>query len=166
MAEALLRHRLSAAGIDAHVHSAGIARAGLPATEEGVEILSARGIDNTAHRSRRMTYEMIRDADLVIAMTRGHVREAALMCREAWPRTFTLKELVRRGEELGARAADQSLDEWLGKVGAGRKPSDLIGSHRDDDVADPYGMSAPAYERRHEELDDLVNRLASLIWRI
>ena len=164
MAEALLRHRLEAAGVDAHVHSAGLLLDDRPASAEGVAVMSARGIDTSAHRSRRMTREMLRDADLVIGMAREHVREAVLLVPEAWSRTYTLKELVRRGEDVGARADDQPLEEWLEKVNAGRTRADLLGSSADDDVADPIGQSQSVYDKTADELDALIERLVRLVW--
>jgi hypothetical protein len=97
-------------------------------------------------------------------MAREHVREAVLLHPDAWPRSFTLKELVRRGEEAGPRSADQPLVEWLDKVQAGRSRSDLLGVSVDDDVADPIGQRRPVYEKTADELDDLTRRLAALLW--
>jgi len=76
MAEALLRHRLSSVGIDARVSSAGLLRPGQPASAHGVDLLRARGLDMTAHRSQAMTRELLSSVDLVLAMAREHVREA------------------------------------------------------------------------------------------
>ena len=164
MAEALLRHRLQAIGVDAHVHSAGLLGDDRSASTDGVAVMAARGIDTSTHRSRRMTQQMVEDADLVIGMAREHVREAVLLIPDAWSRTFTLKELVRRGTEVGPRAPDQAIDEWLEKVAAGRTRADLLGSSDADDVADPIGQSRATYERTAAELEDLVDRAVALVW--
>lgn len=164
MAEALLRDELAAAGVDAHVHSAGLFDDdGRPASEEGVAVMAARGLDTSAHLSRRMTAEMLAQADLVIGMAREHVREAVLTSPDIWTRTYTLKELVRRGTDVGPRAAGQPLDEWLAKVHAGRTRSDLLGSSEADDVADPIGQPRAVYERTADELVALTTRLTSLV---
>jgi len=164
MAEALLREELAAAGVEAHVHSAGLFDDdGRPASEDGVAVMAARGIDTSRHLSRRMTSDMLRHADMVIGMAREHVREAVLMLPDVWARTFTLKELVRRGTDVGPRAAGQPLDEWLAKVHAGRTRSDLLGSSEADDVADPIGQPLAVYERTADELSSLTTRLASLV---
>ena len=64
---------LEAAGMS--VLSAGVsAAAGMPATEEAVDVLSARGIDITDHRSRLLTPEMIHDADVILTMTEAQRR--------------------------------------------------------------------------------------------
>lgn len=148
------------------VHSAGLAAEGRPITRESGALLARLGIASEAHRSRRMTADLLLGADLVLAMTREHVREAVLLCNQVWPRTFTLKELVRRGEQAGARAPDQPLDEWLEKVGAGRKPADLLGWSEDDDVADPIGLEFEDYENMVDDVARHVDRLAALVWGI
>jgi protein-tyrosine phosphatase len=164
MAEVLLRHRLGELGVDARVASAGLLRPGQPASQHGVDILRGRGLDLTAHRSQSMTRELLRSADLVLAMAREHVREAVVLDPSLWPRTFTLKELVRRGEASGPRRAGEPLGDWLDRVGQGRRISDLTGSSPDDDVADPYGGPRPAYERMVAEMDALIDRLVALIF--
>src|SRR5688500_13518527 len=164
MAEALLRARTTAAGLDVRVHSAGLLEGGSGASPDGVAVMGGRGLDTSTHRSRQVTEAMIDDADLVIGMARGHVREAVLLVPDAFPRIYTLKELVRRGEQAGGRAPGQPLDEWLNKLHAGRTHSDLLGSSPDDDVADPIGRPRAEYERTAAELDDLVTRLFALVW--
>jgi protein-tyrosine phosphatase len=164
MAEVLLRHRFAEIGADARVASAGLLRAGQPASEHGVDIVRARGIDLTTHRSQQMTRELLRGSDLVLAMAREHVREAVVLDPSLWPRTFTLKELVRRGELAGPRRGGEALADWLARVGQGRRVADLTGSSPDDDVADPIGQPRAAYERMVTELDGLIDRLVALIF--
>jgi protein-tyrosine phosphatase len=165
MAEAFLRHRLEEIGAEARVRSAGLLDDGRPAPREGIAVLGDLGFDTSEHRSRRMTADMIRGADLVLCMAREHLREAVLLERQAWPKAFTLKELVRRGEQTGPRASGQPFDEWLAKVHAGRTHHDLLGTSADDDVADPIGGSRDVYRRTATEIRDLVDRLVRLVWR-
>ncbi len=164
MAEVLLRHRLGELGVDARVASAGLLRPGQPASQHGVDILRGRGLDLTAHRSQAMSRELLRSSDLILAMAREHVREAVVLEPSLWPRTFTLKELVRRGEGSGPRRAGEALADWLARVGQGRRIADLTGSSPEDDVADPYGGPRPAYERMVAEMDSLIDRLVALVF--
>jgi protein-tyrosine-phosphatase len=83
---------------------------------------------------------------------------------EAWPRTFTLKELARRGAELGPRPPFESPGAWLARAHEGRDRPDLLGDSPLDDVADPYGGPSSAYEAAVTEIEDLVDRLVSLLW--
>jgi protein-tyrosine phosphatase len=164
MAEALLRRRLLDVGELPRVHSAGLRADGLDVSRGAVAALAPHGLDIGAHRSRLMTQEMLAEADLVVGMAREHVREAVVLHPDAWPRTFTLKELVRRGEQAGARSPGQSFEEWLEKVHAGRTRMDLLDAALDDDVADPIGMSNEFYERTAAEIGGLVDRLVALGW--
>ncbi len=164
MAEAFLRRRLADLGVEARVHSAGRLFDDQPASADGVAVLGAMGIDASAHRSRRLTPAMAHAADLVLCMAREHVRDVAVISAELWPRTFTIKELVRRGEQVGARSPNQPFDEWLAKVHAGRTTVDMLGTSSDDDVADPIGASRAVYRRTAAELDDLTARLVELGW--
>lgn len=162
MAEVLLQHQLDRSGVEARVHSAGEIRGGVPASPGSVRAMASRGLDLDDHRSRRMTAELVTGADLVVGMARRHLREAVLACPEAWPRTFTLKELVRRGEAAGPRAADESLAAWLERVVEGRRPADLLGDDLADDVVDPIGSADHVYEATAVELAELIDRLVEL----
>lgn len=163
MAEALMRRRLVDLGIEARVSSAGILYDGKPATPTGVEAMAARGLDTSGHTSRLLERDLL-EVDLILGMAREHVREAVMMRNDAFGRAFTLKELVRRGEVVGAREPEATLDAWLDVVSEGREPRLLLGSSRDDDVADPIGQGLKVYEKTAHELDDLVRRLIDLIW--
>jgi protein-tyrosine phosphatase len=163
MAEALLRDRLARRGVPANVHSAGLIEGGRPASAHGIDVLRRRGLDLTDHRSRTFTAEAIDAADLVIGMARLHVREAVVATPDAWRKSFTLKELVRRGEDIGPRAQGQPLEEWLLKAHAGRIPTDLLGESDDDDIFDPIGSTRQVYEATAAEIEDLVDRLVNLL---
>ena len=69
--EALLQKALREAGLARHysVRSAGVgALPGAPAARGMIEAARERGIDLTAHRARRLTPEMAREAEMVIAL--------------------------------------------------------------------------------------------------
>jgi protein-tyrosine phosphatase len=165
MVEGLLRHRLEAAAVSGvTVSSAGSLPAGHPATAEAVQVMAARGIDITDHESRLVTADLLEAADLVLAMTRGHVRDACVEVPAVFDRTFTLKELVRRGRAVGPRGADESFDDWLAELSRERRPEQFLGDSPDDDVADPVGLPYRVYKRTAKELDALVDDLARLVW--
>lgn len=163
MAEALLRARVDSFVPPVEIVSAGLLDAGHAASDATIQALAERDLDVTRHRSRRIDADLVSSAALVLGMERRHVQEAVLLAREAWPRSFALKELVRRGEERGPRG-DEPLAVWLARIHEGRTPEDLLGVDAADDVADPYGQSARVHRRTLAELDDLVARLARLIW--
>ena len=164
MAEALLRERLRSRGVDAHVSSAGLTFEGRAATDDAVRVARKRGLNISEHSSRMMNAEMVHRADLVIGMERLHAREAVVLGDSLMPRCFTLKELVRRGEAAGARRHDETIEAWLSRANAGRRPMELLGESPDDDVADPYLGSPKVYAGCLTELDDLTERLVNLMW--
>ena len=106
----------------------------------------------------------MQSADLVLGMEQAHVRYSVLLEPEAWFRSFTLKELVRRGSELGPRPPVESPGAWLARAHEGRDRPDMLGDSPLDDVADPYGGPSSAYEAALTEIGDLVDRLVSLRW--
>ena len=161
MAQAMLTRKLGAA---VQVDSAGLLELGLPPPPETVAAMAARGLDVARHRSRVITAGELRSADLVLAMAREHVRHAVVTEPSAWPRTFTLKELVRRGGQIGPRNPGEPLAGWLARVHAGREHSALLGDSPEDDVADPVGGPPQAHVLTAAELDRLLSQLAGLCW--
>jgi protein-tyrosine phosphatase len=163
MAEGLLRSYLSEAGVPASVGSAGLLPGGSPATDDACAVMSLRGIDIRRHRSRILNPAIARGTPLIIGMTRQHVREACVTYGAPIARTFTLKELVRRGEQVGPRGQGETVSAWLARVGVGRQTSDLLGNDPADDVADPVGRPREFYERTVLELEDLLSRFVRLL---
>lgn len=166
IAEVLLQHRLDQIGVKAEVSSAGELPGGVPAEGGSVRAVAAQGLDLSRHRSRAFTAKHLEQADLVVAMARRHVREATIANPGVWGRTFTLKELVRRGEACGPRRSDEPLDAWLAGVHRGRQTADLLGDDPIDDVEDPIGAADHVYEATANELTDLIDRLVDLAFPV
>jgi protein-tyrosine phosphatase len=166
MAEVLLRRRLEAAGVVGTVSSAGLLPGGAPATDHGVATMAARGLDLSGHVSREVERSLLAAADVIIGMTREHIREVAVLDDRALSRAFTLKELVAAGESVGPRRPDESLDRWLARCGVGRRHEVLLGVGHDDalDVADPVGHPREDYETAADEIDALLARLVAVAW--
>jgi protein-tyrosine phosphatase len=162
----VLEEVAAAGGLDepVAVSSAGLLDGGYPAPTEVVKAVASYGADLASHRSTQLTAGAIEAAALVLGMERRHAREVVLLVPSAWPRTFTLKELVRRGEKVGARTPGQSLSAWLSVLSDGRHRTDLVGRSPDDDVADPLGGDPSDFRATAAELSDLVQRLARLLW--
>jgi protein-tyrosine phosphatase len=163
MAEGLLRRLFAQAGVGASVGSAGLLRGGAPATPDAVATMADRRVDIADHVSQTVSEEMVRDAPLILAMTRHHVRELCAGYGAPMERTFTLKELVRRGAELGGRVHGESVYAWLARLNAGRRTADLIGDDPADDVADPVGQPRDVYEITADELEDQLRRFVQLL---
>ena len=121
--------------------------------------MASYGLEISGHRSHRVTVADLNGADLVLGMAREHVRHAVVTAPDTWPRAFTLKELVRRGDENGPAKPGEPLADWLARVHEGRKRAALLGDSANDDVADPMGGPAQAYADTAALLDDLMGRL-------
>jgi protein-tyrosine phosphatase len=164
LAAALLRASLVTRRALAQVDTAGLGEPGFPATDETVRVAARRGLDLDEHRSQQLARDLIAPADLVLAMERLHVRQVVLTVPSAWPNTFTLKELVRRGEAVGPRPAGASLTTWIARVHEGRQRRDLLGASPLDDLSDPTGGTLTEHEDTARELEDLLERLVGLAW--
>lgn len=67
---------------------------GLLPTPEVVQLLQEENVDIRRHRSRPLSLELIRMADLILGMTPIHVQKAIRMTDDARGKTFLLKEYV------------------------------------------------------------------------
>jgi len=164
MAAALLARRLSGLGVAARVRSAGMLRGGDPPLPEVISVMAGYGIDITGHRSRVACAADLDRASLVLAMARDNLRYAVVTEPGAWPRAFTLRELIRRGEQVGPRPPGEPFSGWLSRVHAGRERAALLGDSADDDVPDPAGGPLGAYADVAGLLDRSLTRLAELGW--
>jgi protein-tyrosine phosphatase len=164
IAASLLSDRLRKREVDVVVESAGLREAESVIDEAGLVALEGQGVDLRVHRSRHLDASMVRPATLIVGLEREHVREAVLLDPSVWRRTFTLKEIVRRGESTGVRQPGESIDDWIARAHGDRVQEDLLGTDPIDDVADPYGGPPGGYEDAAEEIDDLVTRLVQLVW--
>ena len=162
LAAALLRRALD--GADVVVIDAGTCAGGYPVTEETLTTASRVGVDLSDHLSTTLDPALVGSADVVITMERAHVRSIVVDEPEAWSKTFTLKELVRRASDVGPRSAGQPLADWLEELHEGRNRSDLLGASPDDDVADPTSDRRVDHASMAEELDELVAATVGFLW--
>jgi protein-tyrosine phosphatase len=98
LAAAALREELGADEVRVEVVSAGTAAGeGQPASTAAAEVAARDGADLSSHRSRRATVELIRSADLILAMEREHARAAVTLGADP-RRTHVLSEWPEPGE--------------------------------------------------------------------
>ena len=161
----LLRQQLEeAGGAGVTVHSAGTVAADFGPPRLLVEEARVFGIDLGAHVPRLVDPAMIEVADLVVGLTREHVRETVVAVPPSFPRTFTLREIVRRGLHTGPRGAHEELGAWLSSLHEGRLRADLMGESPDDDVIDPMGGMPDDYRQMLTEVEALTRTLRNLAW--
>jgi len=164
MGAPLLARRLARLGVTEPVRSAGMLGDGMPPDPAAVTVMAGYGIEIAAHRSRQARAGDLARAGLVLAMARENLRYAVVTEPDAWPRAFTLKEFIRRGEQIGPRAAGETFPAWLARAHEGRERASLLGGSARDDVADPAGGPLRAYADTAALLDGLMARLAELGW--
>ncbi len=106
MAELLMRQSIAKClkcdpnELDEHgvaVISAGIAAApGCPPTSEAVQVMREHGLDLSRHEAQPLTEKLVRDADIIVAMTQSHMQSIVDRWPEAANRTCLM--LPERGD--------------------------------------------------------------------
>ena len=113
------------------VRSAGVATfPGSPASGGALRAAEVYGVDLTSHESVQLTEAVVRWADLILAMSEGHVRTVA---------------------ELGGTGKAELITRFAA-TGAGE------GEGGDSGVLDPVGGDDALYRETFEQLSDLVVR--------
>jgi protein-tyrosine phosphatase len=161
------------------VASAGTgAVSGAPMTDQMARLLVEHGCDPSGFVARQVTPGMLRQADLVLAMTAEHRTQLVRLEPGAAHRTFTVRELARLLLDLdpadlpgaGATTADRlralvplaaAHRRALGVrrtllVGAGGGPGGVV----DDDVLDPYLGTEAQYRAAFAQLAPAVLEIA------
>ena len=169
MAEALFRSKLmrdypSLGWVEAC--SAGTsAIGGNPATSSAVQAMDLWGIDLEPHRASGLTPRQLREADLVLAMSRDHLLAIGRMEPGALERSTTLKYLASLAERITGRLGEGTVGgegetrARIGRVlGLLRESAagdgflaDIQG--RGSDIIDPIGSSLQVYLGVAEDID-------------
>ena len=115
MAEGLFRHAVQGRG-EFRILSAGLGAVdGQAPTNHSVQAMKEVGIDISWQRSRALTAELVRSADLILGMTHSHTETVALLYPKAAEKTFLLREF------------DETLEDY------------------EKDISDPIGSSYHVY---------------------
>lgn len=138
LAEGLMKSLLDGLGPESgpgrgriEVLSAGTAAyTGDPASPHAVEAAAEMGIDLSAHRSRRLSLELLDTADLVLTMTSAHKRAVLAAFPELEGRVLTLKEAA--GSAAGGPGSD---------------------------ISDPFGGSLEVYRRTAAEIEKYLRQI-------
>lgn len=94
------------------VQSAGVwAVDGEPASAAAVAALAERGLDLSAHRAQMVSQELVEQADLILAMSPGHVEALRQAFPSASGRVYLLSEMVG-GTHGIADPYGRSIDEY------------------------------------------------------
>jgi protein-tyrosine-phosphatase len=164
MFASLLGHHLGGAGVSAEVVSGGTTPTDLPVDPCAVRAMAELGFDISGHQPRTISRDLINvhGADLVLTMTRQHLRVVTTTAVGSLPRTFTARELRRR--LLALRATDDGgQPNVLAAMSAGRRASHLIADNPADDVADPYGSGLATTRGAAAQLNELASEIVDLL---
>lgn len=174
IAELALARALEPLG-DVSVESAGIgALVGRGVPQPAQHLATGAQIDAGAHVARQIDVQMIREANLIVAMAREHRRYIVESLPAAMRRTFTLRELARvadaiDGELPSAVAASGATTAEEGMSAAVALAASLRGTvpppvNADEfDVVDPYRQSDAVYQRSFGELLPAADRVAAFL---
>ena len=164
MAEQFAVQHLQERHVDAEVLSCGVLEGGVPASRGSVKALARRGIDLSAHRSRRVNAETLQQADLILTMERRHLRSVAELQFDALDRAFTLRELAHLAAVIGPRPVTLPPSQWIARASSMRLPGTVLTVSTDDDISDPMGGSRRDYRRAADEIDEAVERVLSALF--
>jgi protein-tyrosine phosphatase len=175
LAEQLLRARLNPSIVT--VKSAGVsALVGVGMPEPALEWANRLGVtDAASHVAQQVTVELIRGADLVLAMSREHRRALVELTPAATRKTFTIRELAHiaagisddelRTEVAGSTDAVEALRAAVDLASALRGVVEPVASPDDLDVIDPYRQSAAVYEQSATQLAPAADAVALFLAR-
>jgi len=119
IAEMLLKQKLKSLGLerDFLVLSAGVgAEPGHPAARGTVAVAASHGIDLQAHRARRLTAEMAREADVLIALDEVVEEEIRILAGDVDVTLWPVDDPFGGPDAGYARAyvdIERLVDEWL-----------------------------------------------------
>ena len=126
MAEGLFRHAVKGRG-EFRVLSAGLGAVdGQVPTDHSVEAMREIGIDISQQRSRALTADLVRSADLILGMTHSHTDTVALLYPSATEKTFLLREF------------DETLEPY------------------EKDISDPIGSPYHIYVECRDQIEQVI----------
>ncbi|MEU2909954.1 low molecular weight phosphatase family protein [Streptomyces massasporeus] len=166
LAECLLRHQLIEHRHAIHVSSAGTrAVAGVPAAAAVTSFLAGRGLRPRGVGSRRLTEDMVEEADLVLGAAREH-REAAVRLSpvRALSRAFTFREFARLARSEDAAGTLDPAARFAALVqGAAARRGAVSARMGEVDVEDPLGAPPPQVRQCLVQIEEAVERIAALV---
>ena len=163
MAEALFAHMVP----EVEVGSAGTMDwSGQPAHEYAIAVMAERGLDLSAHRSRRLSEYLVDESDLIVVMARNHGWAVEARSEAKAAATFLPAELSRLADQIGnLNGAD--AQGWVGRLHARRdtQANARLFGRAADEIPDPIGESLHYFrqiaDRLERELAPAAARLQS-----
>ena len=125
-----------------------------PASDPALAIADEWGIDLRAHRARRLTEQMVREADLICTMTEAQARTVRSRFPAAEGKIYSLASFV------SCPATSTEADDKLAALmdGLGQQPL-----RNSTDILDPFGGSLEAYQTCAAQIRRAVLGLAAAL---
>ena len=173
LAEQLLTatlHGLPALAREVVISSAGTeAPVGAPMAPQAEALSVREGGNPEGHEARQLTADLIREADLVLAATRGHRSAVAKLVPRSARTLFTIREFGRLADaimkmEPDVAASADDLRELVAIAAATRGYLSPV-EPDDDNIIDPIGRSDRTYARMAKELVPAVRSASALLFR-
>jgi protein-tyrosine phosphatase len=116
--------------------------------------LAQRGIPTEGHAARDLSARLVRDADLILGMTRSHRSAAVRLDPAALRRAFALAEFARLcGTSL---AQSQQPDGMIERLSARRWAASPPEA---DDIPDPIGTTPAGHDAAVERIAECIDRI-------
>lgn len=148
----------------ADVSSLGFGPEGLPSIPDAVDAMRRRGLDTSAHRSRKVTAENVDVADLVLTAERDHVVKIAALSPAAFRRSMTLPEFL----DLAASADPEpgnTLRDWATALTAERTARAYLVADIGE-IDDPTGTAPRHFEAAVVEMEEQCRRTVEYLARV
>lgn len=141
------------------VRSAGTrAMVGDPIQPNSADIIRTYGGTPDGFAARQLTPKILRESDLVLAMTAKHRGEVMQLDASLLKRTFTIREFARmlkvleQRETLESSADTASFWRSLPALAASVRHLALAPDASENDVVDPYRRGQETYDQMEDEL--------------
>lgn len=143
---------------------------GAPMSPPMAALVAQRGLVADRFVARQLDAAAVREADLVLALTRGHRAAVVALVPAAVRRTFTLRELARLAplvppaDLAAAGATPAERVRALPRLAAAQRGRVTVAPD-DDDVVDPIGGSDQLYARVLEQMAEAVGTIVGTLRR-
>lgn len=128
------------------------------------KLMEADGIDPSQFRSKRLTPQLAREADLILCFTKHQQRKIASIAPTAARRTATVSDFAMMSEYCAQHGMIEgdTLDERIASIldNASMIRPMLPPSH---DIEDPYRKEFHAFEKAHNELGEALATIADSV---
>lgn len=160
-AERLLSHFL---GASFRVTSAGThAMVGSPISAPMDELVASVGADPTAFSARALSERILRDADLVLGMSREHRSAAVELYPACVRRAFTLREFARLLQDVDTGALPDTPQQRAKAAVVAASGQRRMSSPESDNIEDPYRRSGAVYKRSFAAIHDAARQIAAVL---